>query len=159
MSVSLPLYTAPLLLQAAQPTTLSADLDGDGVVEVVTVDFSPLREIRVTVSEPGGGASTLNLGAFPDHSGVQEEAVVSLLGVDDAGVPLLRVQASSTELCSAWEHDIFISYTGAEPLIAFESIRAPDAPASDVVFSPGDRSLVSGDARHTFVDGVYVLTD
>ena len=163
MSIHLPQHIAPLLLQAAQPAVLSADLDRDGVVEQVSVSFSPMQEILVTVAEPDGTQSVLNLGAFQDGSGVQKDAVISLPALDQTGVPLVRVQAESAELCATWEHDIFISYTEGTPLVAFEAVNSP-ALGAEITFLPEQLALLhtitsDGDrteVRHVFDGGVFV---
>ena len=55
-----------LLATVSAPAQLWVDLDEDGVREAVIVSFSALQELLVTVVEPEGDRTTLNLGAFPD---------------------------------------------------------------------------------------------
>jgi hypothetical protein len=172
-----PIHITPTL---NSPTLIAADIDEDGEVEQISVGFSPLQEVVITVHEPTGGVIRHSLGAIEDFSGIRAVMKVSLTDPAVTGVPLLNVLVPAAEQCGSWDRSFYISYRSPEAgrdgtlQLAIETINGGDSPVyttEEVVFFPARRAaqLTSTNGsdteeiititQHRLLDGVFAVTE
>ena len=129
------------------PLAWRADLDGDGVPEVITVSFTADFKIRVRIGdshvdlEPSGQA-------YLDVKGGRADA--RLLPSTVAGLPLVKV-GSHPEACADYA-DYYVSYVGKEARVALTVSGVADPPVHampHVRFEPRTRTAV---VTTTFTD-------
>ena len=131
------------LLSEARTT---ADLDEDGISEVLVLAYRTDHHEVVRVSEPGSPVTELDLGIYEDIVGPDVEMRLSVTTAAETGVPLARVFWPGREMCGSGTVTKWVSYRGGVPKLALEGRQWADAPVFDhtlVTFHPALRTATS----------------
>ena len=161
------LVPASLLLSLATTTVMMdggagqilTDLDGDGAMETVTVQY--IGEDKISVERNG---QVLLLDTPQDIHGYRPMIEVQNLDFSQTGVPLMVLDVPGGEYCGSGDTTYFVGLGAQGPTLSIQSYDWYDSPAYssvELAFSPEKRTVTrtqeSTDGESTNVE-VAVLT-